>query len=134
MAFLQIFSIFGNSIVNTEGEEWRHHRRIVGPVFNEGMNAAVWQTTSDVMLELFSKWEAGVSPTSIPVQSFLEIAMEMTLLVLCRAGNLFYLIGGPVNEPFTPGFGQFVSWNSHDQIPAGHSRVSPPVSGRALIS
>lgn len=88
-AFLRIFSVFGNSIVNTEGEEWRRHRRIVGPAFNEDMNAAVWQTTSDVMLELFSKWESGVSSASIPVQSFLEIAMEVALLVLCRAGNPF---------------------------------------------
>jgi cytochrome P450 len=76
-------------MINTEGEEWRHHRRIVGPAFNEDMNEAVWQTTSDVMFELFSKWEAEVSSPSIPVQSFLEIAMEMALLVLCRAGNHF---------------------------------------------
>lgn len=54
------------------------------------MNAAVWRTTSDVMLELFSKWEAETPSPSIPVQSFLETAMEIALLVLCRAGNHFY--------------------------------------------
>lgn len=63
------------------------------------MNAAVWQTTSDVMLELFSKWDAEVSSPSIPVQSFLEIAMEMALLVLCRAGDHFQLLGGLVLNP-----------------------------------
>ena len=88
-AFLRVFSVFGNSIVNTEGEEWHHHRRIVGPTFNEGMNAAVWRTTSDVMLELFSKWEADSPSSSISVYSFLETAMEIALLVLCRAGNHF---------------------------------------------
>jgi len=60
------------------------------------MNAAVWQTTSDVMSDLFSKWEAEVSSPSIPVQSFLEIAMEMALLVLSRAGNHFPLLGSLV--------------------------------------
>jgi cytochrome P450 len=98
-AFLRIFSVFGNSIVNTEGEEWHHHRRIVGPAFNEGMNAAVWQTTSDVMLELFSKWEAEVSSPSISVHSFLEIAMEMALLVLCRAGNHFKSLESRILNP-----------------------------------
>jgi len=86
-AFLRLFSVFGNSIVNTEGEEWHHHRRIVGPVFNEAMNAAVSKATSDVVLELFSKWEAEASSPSIPVPSFLETSMEMALLVLCRAGK-----------------------------------------------
>lgn len=88
-AFLRLFGVFGSSIVNTEGEEWHRHRRIVGPAFNEGMNTAVWRTTSDVMLELFSKWEAETPSSSIPVHSFLETSMEIALLVLCRAGNHF---------------------------------------------
>jgi len=31
----------------------------------------------------------------------------------------------PRIEIFIPGFGQFVDWNSHHQIPAGHKRVRP---------
>lgn len=40
----------------------------------------------------------------------------------------------PCIESLTLGFGQFVDWNSHDQIPAGHSRVSPPVMDRPTLA
>lgn len=108
-------------IVNTEGEEWHHHRRIVGPPFNEGMNAAVWRTTSDVMLELFKKWEAEISSSSIPVHS-LETAMEIAPLS-CRCPLL--IIGMTPVLTLNPRVRSIVNWKSHYQIPAGHKRVRP---------
>jgi hypothetical protein len=60
------------------------------------MNVAVWRTTSDVMRQLFSQWEAETPSPSIDVQAFEDTTMKVALLVLCRAGNHVYLLGGPL--------------------------------------
>jgi len=36
--FPEAVNIYGNNVVTTEGDEWKRHRKIVGPPFNEKNN------------------------------------------------------------------------------------------------
>ena len=38
----QSVDLFGKNVVSTEGQNWRHHRRITSPPFTEKNNHLVW--------------------------------------------------------------------------------------------
>lgn len=44
----RILSVYGENIVITEGEEWRKHRRIVGPAFSEKTYDLAWAESTKV--------------------------------------------------------------------------------------
>jgi len=43
LEFYALVDIFGSSIVSTEGDTWKRHRKIVAPAFAERNNLLVWQ-------------------------------------------------------------------------------------------
>lgn len=38
-----LINIYGRNVINADGEIWRFHRRVTGPVFSERIHADVWQ-------------------------------------------------------------------------------------------
>lgn len=56
-------SIYGMNVVTSEGEEWRHHRRLTSPAFCETNNQLVWRETitrTEAMLaSLLGRYESS---------------------------------------------------------------------------
>lgn len=46
--FYRILRFFGNNVVTTEHDEWKRHRKIVTPGFNDAVFDLVWQTATEV--------------------------------------------------------------------------------------
>jgi cytochrome P450 len=58
----EVFSLFGINIIATEHDEWRKHRKVASPAFNERNNALVFHETTRVVMDLFQMWqEHGMS-------------------------------------------------------------------------
>jgi cytochrome P450 len=59
-----IVDIFGSSILSTEGAEWKRHRKIAAPAFNEKSNALVWKESlsqAGGLMKLWSSLKGNVS-------------------------------------------------------------------------
>ncbi|KAF8850616.1 cytochrome P450 monooxygenase-like protein [Acephala macrosclerotiorum] len=83
-----IVDIFGTSLLTTEGEEWKRHRKIVAPAFSEKSNTVVWKETSrqtDGMVGVWSKLD-GNEPGSMKVKDTAPYTATMALHVICAAG------------------------------------------------
>ncbi|CZR52843.1 related to cytochrome P450 3A7 [Phialocephala subalpina] len=83
-----IVDIFGTSILTTEGEEWKRHRKIVAPAFSEKSNAVVWKETlrqTDGMIKVWSKLDGNES-RSMKVKDTALYTATMALHVICAAG------------------------------------------------
>ncbi|KUJ13200.1 cytochrome P450 monooxygenase-like protein [Mollisia scopiformis] len=83
-----IVDIFGPSILTTEGEEWKRHRKIVAPAFSERSNALVWKESlrqTNGMLNIWSKLDGNES-NSMKVNDTAPYTATMALHVICAAG------------------------------------------------
>ncbi|KAI8808385.1 cytochrome P450 [Cladochytrium replicatum] len=70
----KILRIYGNNLVTTEGEEWKRHRRVTSPHFNEKNNAYVHESTLRTLEGVFSKWKSdnlahGTDETEVDVHN-----------------------------------------------------------------
>ena len=54
--FLAIINIYGRNVINTDGDVWRFHRRVTGPVFSERINRAVWQESTNQARFMMQSW------------------------------------------------------------------------------
>lgn len=83
-----IVDIFGTSILTTEGEEWKRHRKIVAPAFSEKSNTVVWKETlrqTDGMVSVWSKL-SGNEPGNMKVKDTAPYTATMALHIICAAG------------------------------------------------
>jgi len=83
-----IVDIFGPSILTTEGEEWKRHRKIVAPAFSEKSNSLVWRESLRQgleMVEVWSKLEGNTSGT-MKVDDTAPYTANMALHVISAAG------------------------------------------------
>ncbi len=72
----------GRGLLTSEGETWRHHRRIMAPAFDPRSVAGYAPIMTDVTLDLLEKWEA------LPVGGDVDVAVAMmhtTLHIISRA-------------------------------------------------
>ncbi|KUJ09553.1 cytochrome P450 [Mollisia scopiformis] len=77
-------SIYGMNVVTSEGEEWRHHRRLTSPAFCESNNQLVWRETIDrtqAMLVLL----LGRYTSSKTVQHLADDVMRLSLEIIGNA-------------------------------------------------
>jgi len=77
---------YGPSIVNTESDEWRKHRRIAGPSFTESNNVLVWESTIEIILGYFIKWNRDGKGSTVKVSNFTEITTQIAYMVFSTAG------------------------------------------------
>ena len=77
---------YGPSIILTEDNDWRKHRKIVGPSFSEGNNALVWESTVKIILEYFIKWNRDGKGDIVKVCDFTDVAKKIAFMVFSIAG------------------------------------------------
>ncbi|KAI8810982.1 cytochrome P450 [Cladochytrium replicatum] len=74
-----LVDIFGvRSIISSDGDTWKRHRRVAGPQFSERNNATVNETTLKVIQSLTE------NKGELEINSF-DFFIELTLGVLCEA-------------------------------------------------
>jgi cytochrome P450 len=83
-----IVDIFGPSILTTEGEEWKRHRKIVAPAFSEKSNSLVWRESLRQGLGMVDVWSKLKDNSSdhMKVDDTAPYTATMALHVICAAG------------------------------------------------
>lgn len=52
----RVLDIYGINVVTTEGMQWRQHRKVVAPAFNEKSNELAWEESLRVAQEMLRGW------------------------------------------------------------------------------
>ncbi|KAF8889572.1 cytochrome P450 [Infundibulicybe gibba] len=95
----EAINIYGENMVGLEGSDWRRHRAIAKPAFNEANHALVWVETQRVVDQWFAQIDQSNGDIDVDLGTTLT---RITLLVISSAG-----------------FGRRSSW-------AEESRAMPP--------
>lgn len=83
-----VAEIFGKNMLTCEGEDWKRHRKIVGPSFSEKSNALVFEESvrqARAMLDFFAKKEAN-SEDDMRILDVAPYTANLALHVICGAG------------------------------------------------
>lgn len=78
--------IYGKNLVSTEGQVWRHHRKIASPSFTEKNNHLVWEESLHQAQGMLQSW---TGPSGEEVRTLTKVAedtMRLSLYVISRAG------------------------------------------------
>lgn len=79
----------GSYLLHIQGDEWRRHRRIVGPAFSEAVNQLVWEDTGRVTKAWHASLDELADSDGRTVQSDIpEISLNIALCVNWRAPSL----------------------------------------------
>ncbi|MCJ1430816.1 hypothetical protein MMC27_000166 [Xylographa pallens] len=78
--------IFGKNVVSTEGQVWRHHRKVVSPPFTEKNNQLVWSETLVQAQDMLKSWLGTGGNREQTVMTVGDDAMRLSLHVISRAG------------------------------------------------
>ena len=78
---------YGPSIASTEQDEWRKHRKIAAPSFSESNNVLVWESTIDIILGYFIKWNRDGKGSIVKVPDFTEVTTQIAYMVFSTAGR-----------------------------------------------
>ncbi|KAJ7918450.1 cytochrome P450 [Mycena leptocephala] len=109
----ETLNFYGDNMLGTEGAEWRRHRKVAQPAFNEAGNAFVWVETVRVTNEWFAELGAAQAKQSNkPITlNVIKDLLQATLLVISSAG-----------------FGRCASWkeNTSTTPPPGHLMAFGP--------
>ena len=79
-------NIYGKNVVTTEGQEWRHHRKVTSPPFAEKNNHLVWSETLHQAQAMTKGWMGESNNRSQTVNTIAEDTMKLSLNVISRAG------------------------------------------------
>jgi hypothetical protein len=98
IAMYKSLDIYGKNVVSVEGAEWRRHRKVTAPQFNEKSNAVVWKESIFQAGEMVKSWERGTqekvnghaddksSSLGSLVGELSKDTMRLSLHVISRAG------------------------------------------------
>lgn len=83
-----IIDVFGRSIVSVEGQDWRRHRKVVGPSFSEKSNKLVFEESLRQARGMMELWASQGSNTlaDIKVENTAVDTADLSLHVICAAG------------------------------------------------
>lgn len=107
--FYTTLSLFGRNIVASEHDEWRKHRKVASPAFNERNSAFVFQETTRVVLGLLQMWEERGKGDMITIPDMTDTTFELALQVIASAA-----------------FGYSIAWKDEDEVQEGHRMVRVP--------
>ncbi|KAJ7359619.1 cytochrome P450, partial [Mycena albidolilacea] len=83
----EALNFYGKNVVGTEGADWRRHRQIAKPAFNEAGNAFAWMETVRVVNEWFAELDAIQAKQDKPITlDATKDLVQVTLLVISSAG------------------------------------------------
>lgn len=79
----EVMNVFGRSILSTEGGEWKEHRRVTAPGFNEKNNVLVFSEATRQAQSMIKKWlaEEGKTISEVPKDT-----MRLTLHIITSIG------------------------------------------------
>ncbi|KAJ7918480.1 cytochrome P450 [Mycena leptocephala] len=112
----ETLDIYGKNMVSTEGADWKRHRKVANPAFNEASNAFVWMETVRVVNEWFADMD-----TKTKTDSSITIDVHLPISIIKK-------INWPTRSPSGP------SWqeNSSTTPPPGHKRAFRAAVSTAL--
>ena len=123
--------IYGSNVVVTEGQEWRHHRKITSPPFTEKNNLLVWMETVDQSQAVIKSWFGADKQRSKVIRTIADDAMRLSLHIISRAG-FGVSLSWPTEE--TRADGKEGAANSSSNIPQGHMMSYTDALGTLLHS
>ncbi|KUJ12797.1 cytochrome P450 monooxygenase-like protein [Mollisia scopiformis] len=84
----KIVDLFGRSILTQEGQEWKRHRKIVGPSFSEKSNRMVFEESLRQTEGMMGLWasQQKASKGELKVGNTAVDAATLSLHVICAAG------------------------------------------------
>ena len=78
--------LYGNNVVTSEGQLWRHHRKITSPPFSEKNNHLVFAETLAQCQDMVDSWMDGEKESSKTIHTIADDAMRLSLHVISRGG------------------------------------------------
>ncbi|KAJ3021588.1 UNVERIFIED_CONTAM: hypothetical protein HDU68_009540 [Siphonaria sp. JEL0065] len=97
-----ILDVYGRSIVTTEGEEWRKHRKIAAPTFSEQNNVLVHAATVQLASEMFECWEKAMVTTELSKSAVVNVSGDMMEFALSVISSAAFGIDIPWHEVTDP--------------------------------
>jgi cytochrome P450 len=82
----RILEIFGRNIITTEGGEWKQHRKIAAPGFNEKNNTLVFAEAVAQAQGMLRKWMSPDGKGNTTLEEVPTDAMRLTLHIITRIG------------------------------------------------
>lgn len=86
----RVLAVYGANVIATEGREWKQHRKITSPGFNEKNNALVFAEACSQAQGMLRKWTTGSEASTIkevPVD-----VMRLTLHIISSVGFRIHLL------------------------------------------
>lgn len=108
-------SLFGDNVIATEGQLWRHHRKITSAPFTENNNHLVWQECLHQSKAMLMGWmrKDGTQKSSSTIDDLQEATLQLSLHIISKAG-----------------FGSRLLWR-HEEMEQ-HGRIMPAPEGHSL--
>lgn len=78
--------IYGKNVVSTEGNHWRHHRKITSPPFTEKNNHMVWAESLHTAESMIASWVGKDGNKTQTVERVADDSMRLSLHVISQAG------------------------------------------------
>jgi cytochrome P450 len=103
-----IVDMFGKSLLTTEGDTWKRHRKVVGPAFSEKSNSLVWKESLRQGIGMLKFW-AGLEGNATDGMNIEDTATDTALMAL--------------NVISAAGFGVRQIWEGEDEDQLGNKVV-----------
>ncbi|EAU83716.2 hypothetical protein CC1G_05620 [Coprinopsis cinerea okayama7 len=80
-----VFSIWGDNMFTVSGDDWKRHRRVVAPAFNNSLYSLVVEETTALYREILheEKWEDA---SSVVAPDFRRITRDLAFLIIAKCG------------------------------------------------
>ncbi|KAI4098632.1 MAG: hypothetical protein LQ339_006365 [Xanthoria mediterranea] len=109
--------IYGQNVVTTEGNLWKHHRKTVSPPFNEKNNRMVWHESLRQAQSMVNGWMGDQTETSATIYRVADDCMKLSLHVISCAG-----------------FGVNLDWPAQGEEPLANGHASSSTRKEAKAS
>jgi cytochrome P450 len=114
-----ILEIFGRNIVTTEGIQWKQHRKVSAPSFNEKNNALVFSEACNQAQGMLRNWLGGNKSGSKTIKEIQEDTLRLTLYIISSIGFGVHLLW-PGQKPSEKQSAKDEAYSSNEP-PEGHT-------------
>lgn len=114
----RILELFGRNIITTEGGDWKKHRKVISPGFNEKNNVLVFAEACQQTQGMMRKWTGPSGTGNTTLESVPDDTLSLTLRIISSIGFGVRLLWP--GEPSTDGESGAGIYSSN-QPPEGYS-------------
>ena len=119
--------IYGKNVVTSEGQSWKHHRKIVQPPFTEKNNHLVWKETLTQTRAMVNSWNRRST-----IYTIAEDAMRLSLHVISKAGFGVQMQWPDQDEADRNGHANGKEARPENVLPVGHTMSYTDALGTLL--